>query len=100
MSPPPTPDAKFEHLMEYLAQSRGFDFTGYNRPSLLRLVRQRMDTVDVEDFSDYVDYLEVHSEEFIFLFNTILINVTSFFRDEAAWKCLAESVLPCIVSSK
>jgi two-component system CheB/CheR fusion protein len=100
MSPPPKPDAKFEHLLEYLGQSRGFDFTGYKRPSLLRRVRQRMDTVDVKDFVDYVDYLEVHPEEFTFLFNTILINVTSFFRDEAAWKCLAESVLPGIVSSK
>lgn len=66
MSPPPKPDAKFEHLLEYLGQSRGFDFTGYKRPSLMRRVRQRMETVDVEDFGDYVDYLEVHSENLSF----------------------------------
>ena len=101
MSPPaPRADAEFEHLLKYLGQSRGFDFTGYKRPSLMRRVTQRMHTVNVEEFGDYVEYLEVHPAEFTFLFNTILINVTSFFRDEAAWKCLAESVLPGLVSSK
>src|SRR5918992_2456318 len=101
MSPPaPRADAEFEHLLKYLGQSRGFDFTGYKRPSLMRRVTQRMHTVNVEEFGDYVEYLEVHPEEFTFLFNAILINVTSFFRDEVAWKCLAESVLPGLVSSK
>ena len=40
-----------------------------------------MQMVKVGSFADYVDYLEVHPEEFALLFNTILINVTSFFRD-------------------
>jgi len=100
MSPTAKADAKFEHLLEYLRQSRGFDFTGYKRPSLMRRVMQRMETVNVKNHGDYVDYLEVHAEEFSLLFNTILINVTSFFRDEGAWKELAESVVPRIVSSK
>ena len=100
MSPTAKADAKFEHLLEYLRQSRGFDFTGYKRPSLMRRVLQRMQTVNIKKYGDYVDYLEVHPEEFTLLFNTILINVTSFFRDEGAWKDLAESVVPRIVSSK
>jgi two-component system CheB/CheR fusion protein len=35
----------------------------------------------------------VHPGEFAALFNTILINVTSFFRDPEAWDALAEQVL-------
>src|SRR5205809_2881751 len=85
---PPKEDAKFEHLLEYLRQSRGFDFTGYKRPSLMRRMSKRMQTVHVDRFTDYVDYLEVHPEEFDVLFNTILINVTSFFRDQPAWDFL------------
>jgi two-component system, chemotaxis family, CheB/CheR fusion protein len=100
MSPAPKPDAKLEHLLEYLRQSRGFDFTGYKRPSLMRRVGQRMHAVNIENFGDYVDYLEVHPEEFTFLFNTILINVTSFFRDPAAWSSLAEAIVPRIISTK
>jgi two-component system CheB/CheR fusion protein len=92
MSPALKSDATFEHLLEYLRQSRGFDFSAYKRPSLMRRVAKRMQDVDVENFADYVDYLEVHPEEFAFLFNTILINVTSFFRDPAAWKHLGELI--------
>ena len=96
----PTPDPEFEPLLEYLRQNRGFDFSGYKRPSLLRRVTKRMQLVNVESFPDYIDYLEVHPEEFTALFNTILINVTSFFRDESSWKFLAESVLPDLVRLK
>ena len=39
-----------------------------------------MQTLHIERYSDYLDYLEVHPEEFIQLFNTILINVTGFSR--------------------
>ena len=90
-------DEKFEALLEYLRQNRGFDFTGYKRPSLMRRVRRRMDTVSIAAFDDYLDYLEVHPEEFAFLFDTILINVTGFFRDPDAWNYLRETIVPRIV---
>jgi two-component system, chemotaxis family, CheB/CheR fusion protein len=97
---PTKEDAKFEHLLEYLRQSRGFDFTGYKRPSLMRRMSKRMQTVNVDRFADYVDYLEVHPEEFAALFNTILINVTSFFRDQPAWDFLAGYIVPRIIQNK
>lgn len=93
-------DPSFEKLLGYLKTHRNFDFTGYKRPSLTRRVRQRMQTVGIEEFNEYQDYLEVHPEEFAYLFNTILINVTSFFRDMEAWQYLAEHVLPGIVQGK
>lgn len=75
----------FEALLEYVRLSRGFDFTGYKRSSLMRRVQKRMQAVEIESYTDYMDYLEVHPQEFVHLFNTILINVTSFFRDSSAW---------------
>jgi two-component system CheB/CheR fusion protein len=74
-------DAGFEDLLVFLQQSRGFDFGGYKRPSLLRRVSRRLQMLGIDRFEDYRDYLEVHAGEFAHLFNTILINVTSFFRD-------------------
>jgi two-component system CheB/CheR fusion protein len=53
-----------------------------------------MEQAGVETFDDYHDFLEVHPGEFAALFDTILINVTSFFRDEDAWAYLAEVALP------
>lgn len=87
----------FERLLQYLHQTRGFDFTAYKRATLMRRVIRRMQVVNVPSFDEYLDYLQVHQDEFGSLFNTILINVTSFFRDEELWSHLRAHVLPEIV---
>ncbi len=85
---------EFEQLLGYLRDSRGFDFTGYKRPSLRRRIDKQMRAAGVAGYSEYVDLLEVHPAEFSTLFNSILINVTAFFRDPAAWTYLLEVLLP------
>jgi two-component system CheB/CheR fusion protein len=90
------PDPAFEALLEHLRSTRGFDFTGYKRASLVRRIDRRMAQLGVNDYGEYVDYLELHAEEFTALFNTILINVTGFFRDPEAWQLLREQVLPSV----
>ncbi len=89
-----------EALLEYLRISRGFDFTGYKRPSLARRVTKRLQVLNLQGFGDYLDYLEVHPEEFATLFNTMLINVSSFFRDAPAWECLRADILPKLLAAK
>jgi two-component system CheB/CheR fusion protein len=84
----------FERLLDYLKEVRGFDFTGYKRASLMRRVQHQMHRVGVADFEEYHDHLQVHPEEFTQLFNTILINVTGFFRDPDAWDLLAGELVP------
>jgi two-component system CheB/CheR fusion protein len=93
-------DAEFESLLEFVRDARAFDYTGYRRPSLMRRFTKRMQTVSVDGYSDYREYLEQNPGEFEELFNTILINVTGFFRDREAWDLLAETVLPRIVGGK
>ncbi|WP_171974738.1 CheR family methyltransferase [Leptolyngbya sp. 'hensonii'] len=90
----------FESLLDYVKRSRGFDFTGYKRSSLIRRMNKRMQTVGIEGYSNYLDYLEVHPEEFNALFNTLLINVTCFFRDRPAWDYIISEVIPRIVAHK
>lgn len=90
---------EFEGLLDYLKRTRGFDFTGYKRSSLIRRVRKRMQMISVDQFTDYIDRLEVNPDEFKQLFNTILINVTDFFRDTDAWDYLAQETVPRIVSA-
>ncbi|GAB2575665.1 chemotaxis protein CheR [Paractinoplanes abujensis] len=93
-------DPHFEALLVYLKESRGFDFTGYKRSSLIRRVDRRMSQVGAADYQEYVDYLQVHPDEFTTLFNTILINVTAFFRDPDAWDYLAKDVLGPMLAAK
>ena len=63
---------------------------------LARRIEKRMTTVGVSGFAEYVDFLEVHPDEFPHLFNTILINVTGFFRDAASWEFLADEVIAAL----
>jgi two-component system CheB/CheR fusion protein len=66
----------------------------------MRRVTRRMQMIGVDDYADYQDYLEVHPDEFANLFNFLLINVTSFFRDQAGWEYIGSEVIPQIVSRK
>jgi two-component system CheB/CheR fusion protein len=93
-------NSAFEALLDFLKRSRGFDFTGYKRTSLERRFRRRMDAIECNSYGDYLDYLEVHPEEYQELFNTLLINVTEFFRDPPAWEHLRADVLPELLAAK
>src|SRR5215218_858220 len=99
-APPPESDPEWSGLLEYLLTSRGFDFHGYKAASLARRIRKRMESVGVETFAGYQEYLEVHPNEFAALFNTILINVTSFFRDPTAWEVVRTLAVPEILAAK
>jgi two-component system CheB/CheR fusion protein len=95
-----TTEHDLEVLLDYLRRNRGFDFTGYKRSSLSRRVQKRMQAVGIASYADYVDHLEVVPDEFTQLFNTILINVTGFFRDPPAWQYLGAEVVPRILGHK
>src|ERR671937_550211 len=89
-----------EQILDHLRQTRGFDFTAYKRASLIRRLMKRMQAVEVSTFEEYLDYLQVHQEEFSALFNTILINVTSFFRDADVWQYIESHVLPQLLDQR
>ena len=91
---------EFESLLEYIKGTTGIDFTNYKHPSLKRRLAKRLQAVGVSNEADYRGYLSAHPEEFTLLLNVLLINVTSFFRDPAAWQYLAETVVPRLLTAK
>jgi two-component system CheB/CheR fusion protein len=93
-------EAGMEALLQYLKDSRGFDFTGYKRASLGRRIERRMQQVGLDDYSSYASMLEANPGEFAELFDTILINVTDFLRDPEAWAYLASEVIPSIIEGR
>ena len=92
-------ESSIENLLDYLKRTRGFDFTGYKRSSLERRISRRLEDMGIDDYGAYLDYLEVQPDEFAFFFNTILINVTGFFRDAPAWDYFASDVVPALLNS-
>jgi two-component system CheB/CheR fusion protein len=57
-----------------------------------------MEEVGIAGFGAYHAFLEAHAGEFPQLLNTVLINVTSFFRDAEAWDALRTEVVPRLLA--
>ncbi len=101
MTTPPAEDEQgFEDLLVFVRDARGFDFTGYKRTSLNRRIRRRISTSGAKSYAEYRDVLESDPAEFPALFNTILINVTGFFRDPDCWAYLQQQILPELVAAR
>ena len=94
------PDPSFEQLLSFVRDERGFDYTGYRRPTLMRRFDKRLQAVGTEDCEAYQGYLSDHPEEYVELFNTILINVTAFFRDRETWELVATEVIPQVLDER
>ena len=87
-------------LLDYLHRTRGLDLSGYKRVGLLRRLAKRMRTVGVDGFGEYTRYLESHPTELTGLLDTLLINVTAFFRDDLPWQYLQNEIVPALVAQK
>ena len=97
----PSPDlAGFDALIDYLRRTRDVELSGYKRAGLIRRIAKRMRAVGAETFGAYRAHLEAHPEEFAQLVDTLLINVTAFFRDDLPWEYLRTEIVPSIVAAK
>lgn len=67
---------------------------------MARRVAKRLQSVGAASVADYIDYLETHPGELTSLFNTLLINVTDFFRDAGVWEYLADLVIPDLIARR
>ena len=95
-----TADPGWAELLQYLHVARGFDFQGYKPTTLARRVRKRMNMRGIESYDAYQEYIELHQDEFGELFNTILINVTNFFRDPESWEALRTMAIAPLLAAK
>lgn len=92
-------DLTLKDLLQELAEQRNFDFRGYKKTTLERRFRRRMFQLNVADYERYGEYIRKHPDEVNHLLNTILINVTEFFRDPPAWEILRHEILPNLLKS-
>src|SRR5688500_1848585 len=88
--------AGFRRLLDKLKSEHRFDLYDYKSASLVRRVRTRMGQVHASDFDAYARLLDKDDGEATLLLNTILINVTGFFRDPEAWAALGQHVVSAL----
>jgi two-component system, chemotaxis family, CheB/CheR fusion protein len=81
-------------ILEIVRRVKGVDFTQYKASSLNRRIHRRMILHKLAGVEDYALFLEKNPAEVEALYQDILINVTSFFRNPATFAALKATVLP------
>jgi two-component system CheB/CheR fusion protein len=87
-----------EKAVILLREHAGHDFSHYKRNTLLRRIERRMGIHQIDKIKAYIRYLRENPQELDLLFKELLIGVTSFFRDPAAWTHLREVALPDLLA--
>jgi two-component system CheB/CheR fusion protein len=87
-------------ILMLIRSTTGHDFSHYKVNTICRRIERRMALHKVARIADYHRYLQENPPEVKALFKDLLIKVTSFFRDPAAFEVLAKKVLPSILESK
>jgi two-component system, chemotaxis family, CheB/CheR fusion protein len=93
-------DDGISDIIEHVRVTRGIDLGAYKPPTLRRRIDKRLDALGLDSYERYVDHLQAHPDEYPRLFDTILINVTDFFRDQDAWEEMRQVLLPRILDAK
>jgi two-component system CheB/CheR fusion protein len=87
-------------ISELLRSHMGHDFSQYKEQTFMRRVQRRMQVLGLTDFDEYRARLETDREQVVLLFRALLISMTSFFRDEATFALLKQSVIPRLFEGK
>jgi two-component system CheB/CheR fusion protein len=93
-------DLILDEIFGLVRNALGVDFGEYKAPSLQRRLARRMALLRIERLRDYLALLRGHPEEAGFLYEEVLIHVTSFFRDPDVFESLKSAVFPEILKNK
>ena len=89
-----------EKIVILLRAQTGHDFFLYKKSTIYRRIERRMGLHQIGKIVDYVRYLQENPQETELLFKELLIGVTSFFRDPAAWKQLKGEGIPSLLAGR
>lgn len=93
-------DSALPRLFDKVFQKHGLDLTRYKIAFLKRRMDIRMRTRGVCDYIQYATLLNNEPEEFIELFKSLSINVTSFFRDQQVYDVVNSFINTIIENAK
>jgi two-component system, chemotaxis family, CheB/CheR fusion protein len=93
-----TPDrSDFGAIINLLGETTPHNFSLYKAGTLERRIERRMAMAGIESSDHYLAALQNDATERDLLSKDLLINVTHFFRDTAAFDLLNDSVIPGLV---
>jgi len=89
-----------KEICAVLEKGIGHDFSQYKQTTLVRRIQRRMQVCQIDKVPDYVARIRQDRGELELLFRDLLIGVTRFFRDPAAFEALEKTVIPKLVAAK
>lgn len=89
-----------QKILMLLRSHTGNDFALYKKSTVTRRIDRRIAFFQLRDYDQYVQYLKDNPQEIDILFNELLIGVTKFFRDAAAFDSLQENLIKLIKKRK
>ena len=89
-----------QRIFAMLRHVTGVDFDAYKRNTLNRRIARRMVLHRLERLQDYVHFIQENPGEVDALFQDVLINVTSFFRNPDAYEVLKKTVFPKLTENR
>lgn len=92
------PDLKI--ILNQLHKATGVDFSAYKMNTIKRRIIRRMFLYKIKYLREYAKLLSKEKDEIHILYQDLLINVTSFFRDTDTHKYLKENLLPKLLKRK
>ena len=93
-------ESQLEKVVILLRSQTGHDFSLYKPNTLYRRIERRMGLHQIPKIATYVRYLRENPQEAELLFKELLIGVTNFFRDPAAWDQLRDELLPPLLANR
>lgn len=98
--PSPAPGGGINAILMQLRSGTGHDFSQYKKSTIGRRIERRMLLHSIDSIEVYAQFLKKNPAEVKTLFQELLINVTSFFRDGEAFAALKQDVLPHLLAGK
>jgi two-component system CheB/CheR fusion protein len=87
-------------ILILLRDHTGHDFSLYKNIAVYRRIERRMGIHQIDKIATYVRFLQENPQEVSLLFKELLIGVTNFFRDPAAWEKLKSEVFPALLKRR
>ena len=96
----PTVEGGLNAIFHLLRRSTGVDFTQYRQSTILRRIHRRMVVHKIDKLREYVKYVQSSPAEIKALYQDMLINVTSFFRNPAVFEGMKAELFPSILKNR
>jgi two-component system CheB/CheR fusion protein len=99
-SRPAAHESSLGDVIEVLRRHSGVDFANYKRNTLYRRITRRMVLHKLDSLQEYARFVAENAPETEALYQDVLINVTSFFRNPEAYEALKAQVFPKLVEGR